>query len=178
MTGASRLPDADPAGWTPAPSPSPSWLEGPDRREGSHGAHSSVLLRRGEEAFPAPFGTQKGISRLGRGWATGRGAEAIASRGRARPAKCWPLALWTRRGSSPPGALNCPQEPNCTTRLHPTAPSGPQQPPCPKSPEERPGHSPQLLSPCPSPRGWTPAMEPRQALSAQISDSSWVRVLQ
>ena len=93
---------------------------GPGRREVAEGAptvvHSRVLLKGWrDEAFPAPLATQKGIA-SGSGWAPVSGVEAIASRGRARPAKIGPLALWTREEYSPPPVPSCQREPNCTIR--------------------------------------------------------------
>lgn len=79
---------------------------GPGRREGAEGepavAHSRVYFWVGEmRRFLLLLGPRKAPP-PGRGWAPGSGAEAIASRGRARPAKIGPRALWTRGEHSPP----------------------------------------------------------------------------
>lgn len=100
----------------------------------------SRLLQRPRNALAA---STPRIQRLG-GGGRRRGTEAIASRGRARPADFEPLALRTRRGHFPPRAPSCPGEPNCVTPTL-TAPRCPWQPPFPKSPEESPGPNPQPL---------------------------------
>lgn len=89
----------------------------------------------------------------------------MASRGRARPAKGWPPALWTRGGGSPPRrALSCPHEPIRTT--HPDRSERTPAATVSDVSEGKPRLPPtQPLSPCPSPGIWTPAGESRQALS-------------
>lgn len=94
----------DLAGWT-HPSSLPLWLEGLAEGRAQRGSPRwptleyfwvgemrRFLLLLGPRKAPPP----------GRGWAPGSGAEAIASRGRARPAKIGPRALWTRGEHSPP----------------------------------------------------------------------------